>query len=104
MLARRFPASPTNPGAHLVCLRAQTRSANASAGGSSFRSRVMTIYRALSQDHIVWPIIVRCLPAVQMRRVDLMRRARPECPIFARLRVLVADMAVGVMPRNLRRE
>ena len=55
----------------------------------------------LVQDHIGRPIVVRFIPAVPMRRIDLWRDARRECPMTTRAGLLFAGTTVNTMPRNL---
>jgi hypothetical protein len=58
----------------------------------------------LPQYHIGRPIIVRFIRAVPMRRIDLRRDARRECPMTTHLPVLLAETMVDIMARNLRCE
>jgi hypothetical protein len=57
--------------------------------------------RELLHVHIGRPIIVRLIPAVPMRRIDLRRDARPEWLMTKRARLLPADTTVNIIARNL---
>ena len=58
--------------------------------------------RELIRDYIGRPIIVRFIPAIPMRRIDLRQDARPEFLMTKRARLLLADTTVKIIVCNRR--
>lgn len=56
--------------------------------------------RELIQDHSGWPIIVRFIRAVPVRRIDLRRDARREILMTKHARLLLVDATVNIIAHD----